>query len=262
MQPPRRTESAKARATAIIDILLQREYVTVGDLAATLMVSEATIRKDLGDLEQQGLVRRTHGGAAHRREQTLEVRQFYEHRQLLHTTEKDRIGQAAARRIRTGQIIAFTGGSTPLYVVRHIPTDVTFTAISNDLEIIRILSENERAELFVPGGYLRLGRDGLVGPSAIAALQEFTIDQVFLTVTGLDIKLGATAGHISNVVYLRELIGRARQCVVVADHSKFDNPPQIVICSWEKIHVLITDDRILPFQRQQIEAKGVEVQVV
>jgi DeoR/GlpR family transcriptional regulator of sugar metabolism len=262
MHSTRKAENARERAYAIIEILLKRDYVTVSALAAQLTVSDATIRKDLTALEQQGLLRRTHGGVVHMRELTQEIMLFYENREVKNITEKRRIGQAAASRIQEGAVVAFSGGSTPLQIARQIPPGLAFTAITNDLSIVRTLSDHEKIEIFVPGGYLRLGRDNLVGPNAITALQDIEIDQAFLTVTALDPKLGATAGHISNVVYLRELVARTRQCIVVADHSKFQNPPQIVICGWERISILITDEGVSTATRQQIEARGVSVDVV
>jgi DeoR family transcriptional regulator of aga operon len=259
MQSNRKVWNAQERFNAIIEILLKHDYVTVGQFATQLTVSEATIRKDLTALEHRGLLRRTHGGAIHIRELTQEIATFYEQREVNNIAEKRRIGQAAAGQIQPGEVVAFSGGSTPLQIARHLSPGLAFTAITNDLSIVRALSEHQTIEIFVPGGYLRLGRDNLIGPHAINALQNFAIDVVFLTVTGLHLTRGATAGHISNVVYLRELVARARRCVVVADHSKFANPPQITICPWDKIALLITDEGISPDTRRQLEARGVKV---
>lgn len=257
-----KSDDAQQRAHAIIDILLTRDFVRVSEFAARLNVSEATIRKDLTQLEAQGLLRRMHGGALHRRELTREIQQFYEARKVTHLVEKQRIGRAAAALIQTGEVIAFSGGSTPLQIARQLPSGLAFTAITNDLNIVHLLAQHPQIEVFVPGGYLRMGRDNLIGTHTVAALQAFAIDRLFLTVTGLDLRLGATAGHISNVIYLRELVARCRQCIVVADHSKFHNPAQIVICGWERVSLLITDTGIPPVARHQLEAAGIAVQIV
>ncbi len=262
MQTAGNFDSIQGRAAAIIDILLYREYVTVGELAAHLRVSEATIRRDLTALDQQGLLKRTSGGAMHRRELTEELRLFYEKRQTMFLAEKQRIGLAAAQHIAAGETIAFTSGSTPLQIAQQIDDQLRFTAISNDLSIVQSLATHPQVDIFVPGGFLRLGHYGLIGPTAVTALRSIAIDKVFLTVTGLDARLGATAGHIINVIYLRELIARARQCIVVADHSKFENPPQIAICGWDKIHTVITDSGIAQRHRQVVEAKTVELVIV
>lgn len=230
------------RGNAIIDILLRQDYVLVRDLAEELNVSEATIRKDLTALEKQGLLRRTHGGATHVRELTHDIHLFYRTRQIKNRAEKTRIGTAAARHIQANQIIAFSGGSTTLQIARQIAPQQPFTAITNDLNIVRVLAPHDQIEIFVPGGYLRLSRDNLIGPTATTAIRDFDIDILFLTVTGLHMDRGATAGHIGHVVYLRELVARAKRCIVVADHTKFENPAQITICGWEAVDLLITDD--------------------
>lgn len=257
-----RLHNAEQRATYIIESLLKNYYVSVTDLSSELGVTEATIRKDLSVLEVQGLLRRTHGGATHVRELTHDIVDFYQNRTITRIAEKQLIGRAAFHEMQERQVIAFSSGSTPLQIAREVPPDYEFTAITNDLSIVRVLSRHEKVDVFVPGGYLRLDRDTLVGASAVTALQDFTIDVVFITVTALDLEQGATAGHISNVVYLRELIARTKRCIVVADHTKFQNPPQIVICGWRKIDLLITDSGLAPDVRQQLAARGVEMAVV
>ncbi|MEO0563632.1 MAG: DeoR/GlpR family DNA-binding transcription regulator [Chloroflexota bacterium] len=193
------------------------------------------------------------------RELTHEIAQFYQTREVSNLPEKQRIGQAAARLIQQGTTIALSGGSTPLQVARHMPTDTSITVVTNDLNIVQVLANHLHLEIFVPGGYLRLGRENLVGANAITALDGLDIAQVFLTVTGLDLDVGATAGHIGNVVYLRALVARAKQCIVIADHTKFENPPQIVICGWEDVDMLISDRGLAPTLQQNLEAKGVKV---
>ena len=250
------------REAFIIDRLLKQGYVLVTEMAAELAVSPSTLRSDLRVLEERGLLRRTHGGATNTREFTRDLSAFYDNRQTLHLSEKLRIGRAAAERIGDGEVIAFSSGSTPLQIARHIPATLPFTAITNDLDIARVLSVNPEVDVYIPGGFLRMSRNTLVGPDAIENLKGFEINQVFLTVTGLDPQKGVTAGHIWNVIYLRELIKRSQRCVLVADSSKLENPLQIVICPWQKVDVWITDGGVPAEVIQRVEAQGVSVEIV
>lgn len=254
--------SADQREAFIIDQLLKHGYVLVADLAKALTVSPSTIRNDLKVLEERGLLRRTHGGAMNTQEFTYNLTRFYENRKILNISEKERIGRAAAAQIESGQTIAFSSGTTPLQIVRQIPPQLPFTAISNDLDIARLLSLNPEIDVFITGGFLRLSRNTLVGTSAIDALANFEIDQVFLTVTAVDVDKGVTAGHIWNVMYLRELIKRSKSCVLVADSSKLNNTPQIIICSWDKIDIWITDRGVPDAVVSRVNAQGVEIKLV
>ncbi len=256
-----RVLKAQERETYIINSLLKEGYVLVSNLAKELHVSESTIRKDLTILDKKGLLRRIHGGAMHVTELTNDIALFYENREVKNISGKQRIGRAAAERIKEGQVIAFSGGSTPLQIAHQIPYDIAFTAITNDLSIVNVLSLRPQIDIFVPGGYLRLSRISLIQENTSSILEGTEIDTVFLTVTALDIKKGATAGHIANVIYLRELIVRSKQCVVVADQSKLWNPSQIVICGWNKIDLWITDEIVPESYRQELEKYQVSIVV-
>ena len=253
------TLGAMQREAYIIDCLLKQGYVQVRDLASELSVSQSTIRKDLAVLEQRGLLRRTHGGATNVQDFTYDLNSFYRNREVMNIAEKQRIGQLAAKRIQQDQVVAFSSGTTPLQVAYYIPKELAFTAITNDIEIVRALASYKNVDVFVPGGFLKLSRKALIASDAASRLQGFEIDQVFLTVTGFDLKRGVTAGHISNVVYMRELIARSKQCVVVADSSKLHNPPQIVICGWKEIDVWITDKAAPNDIIQAVGAHGVSI---
>ncbi len=247
------------REEYIIESLLKQGYVQVTELAREMGISESTVRKDLSELERRGLLRRTHGGATHVHDFTYDLVLFYRNREVMNIAEKRQIGRMAARRVQEGQVVAFSSGTTPLQIAHHIPRELALTAITNDLEIVRVLASHEHVEIFVPGGFLRLSGRALVASDIAFRLQDFQIDQVFLTVTGFDLKKGVTAGHISNVVYMRELISRSKQCVVVADSSKLRNPPQIVICGWDKIDAWITDKAVPDDVIRKVEAHGVSV---
>jgi len=247
------------RAEFILNQLLEHQYVLVKDLAQKLNVAEVTIRKDLNLLEDQGLVTRIHGGAIHVSQLTDDIQHFYDNRTVTHVAEKNRIGKVAATYITSGETIAFSSGSTPLQIVNYLPSGLAFTAVTNDLTIVQGLTNKDDVDIFVPGGYLRLGRATLIGNHAIDALRTLEIDKVFLTVTALDLDIGATAGHITNVLFLRQLVKIARQCIVVADHSKFENPSQIVICSWDQIDLLITDSDIPDTIVTQLKQKAITV---
>lgn len=243
----------------ISEKLLTEGYVQVQTLAAELETSPTTIRKDLLVLQSHGLLRRTHGGAIPVRELTYEIEHFYKNRAAKNLREKQQIGRVAAQLIQANAVIAFSGGSTPLQIAMQLQHDDPFTAITNDLNIVHTLSQHEHIEIFVPGGYLRMGKDTLVGTHALNALKGFDIDIVFLTVTALDIELGATAGHIGNVLFLRKLVEQSKRCIVVADHDKFENPSQIVICGWDAIDMLITDAGISESIHEQLDKKDITV---
>lgn len=236
-----KVDEHRKRTDYIIEQLLKHGYISVSEIASRLYVSAATVRRDLQLLEESGLVHRTHGGAVHVQPISEELLLYYRERETISLEQKRIIGRAAAALVREGETITLSGGSTTLQVAAHLPTFADLTVITNDLAHVRVLAEHKQLNIFVPGGFLRLGPDNLIGPNTIQAVQDFKIDRLFLTVTAADLVDGVSAGHIHNVLYLRELVALARVRILVADHTKFSRAPLLKICDWSDIDIVVTD---------------------
>lgn len=253
------------RHTLILQRLVRDGRVSVNALAQEFRVSPATIRRDLEQLEEQGLLKRDHGGATAIEPALYEPfmyeeefqRQFMEARE-----EKSRIGLAAAQFIEDGDRIAVTPGTTTMYVVRAIRNRRSITVLTNTVNLAMELARRPDIHVIVTGGSLQGGFFSLVGPLAEEALGRLFVDKVFIGVNGISAEAGLTANSPEQASANRLMAYHARRRIVVADHRKVGAVAFAQICPIRDVHVLITDSAAPAAELDAIRAAGVEVIVV
>jgi DeoR family transcriptional regulator of aga operon len=251
----------RIRLTAILEKLRQFGTVTVEVLSAELGTSLVTIRRDLDQLERDGLLQRTHGGAVSIEPLFYEPfkndRSFQAHLEKF-AEEKRRIGRAAAALIKKGETIALTPGTTTLEIIRSLPLNQDITIVTNTVNIAMELSKRKDIDVFVTGGHLRGDWFSLVGPTAIQSLQPMLIHTLFVGADGIDSKWGASCFSSDEADLNSAMVKLSRRRVAVADHSKFGIVAGWRICEASEFDILITDtdvsdDAIAPFQRKGLE---------
>jgi DeoR family transcriptional regulator of aga operon len=256
-----RGNKQESRLTAILGMLQQTGTISVEDLRTSLDVSVVTIRRDLGILEERGLLRRTHGGAEpieplfyepfrNDRSFQAQVSRF--------AAEKRRIGRAAAALIKPGETIAPTPGTTTTEVIRGIPHNHNITVVTNTVNIAMELSKRKDISVFVTGGYLRGDWFSLIGPTAMHALDQLSQRALFIGADGIDAAWGATCFNNDEAALNGTMVKHAQRRVAVVDHSKFGVVAGWRICQSSDLNVLITDtgasdEAITPFQKLGIE---------
>jgi DeoR/GlpR family transcriptional regulator of sugar metabolism len=260
-----RNDKQSNRNSFILRELRQAGRVSVEDLRDKLDVSLATVRRDLQELEDRGLLRRTHGGAipiepmlyeAFRHDRTFQeqVDSFAE--------EKRRIAVAAADLISPGDTIALTAGTTATEVVRNLHTLGGITVVTNTVNVAMELSKRKDIHVFVTGGHLRGDWFSLVGLEAVANMAKVFVDLLFIGVNGIDAQKGLTCINGDEVEINRCMVQQARRKIAVADHSKLGVVTRWLICPTESIEMLITDTgatnkMIAPFVEKNIEVRRV-----
>jgi DeoR family transcriptional regulator of aga operon len=260
-----RSDKQSNRAAVILRELRQSGSVSVEALRDRLEVSLATVRRDLQELEERGLLRRTHGGAVpiepliyeafrHDRSFQDQVGSFAD--------EKRRIAQAASELISPGNTIALTAGTTTTEVIRclHALTDIT--VITNTVNVAMELSNRKDINVFVTGGHLRGDWFSLVGPAAVATMTSLFADVLFIGVNGIDAQRGLTCFNADEAEINLAMVRQAKRKIAVADHSKLGVVAKWLICPTDSIDMLITDtcaaeSAIAPFQQRGVEVRRV-----
>lgn len=249
------------RFHAILSGLQEHGSVAVDDLSAQLGVSVVTVRRDLDLLEQQGLLRRTHGGAVSIEplfyEPFKKDRSFQAQVEKL-ANEKRRIGRAAAALISPGETIAITPGTTTAEIIRGLPLDSKITVVTNTVNIAMELSKRKDINVFVTGGHLHGDWFSLVGPTASRSLENMLIHTMFIGADGIDAQWGLSCFSPDEAELNGTMVRHARRLVAVADHTKFGVIANWRICETSVIQKLITDtaatdEMIAPFQKLGIE---------
>jgi DeoR family transcriptional regulator, aga operon transcriptional repressor len=250
------------RTQEILQELLRTGRVTVDSLAQRLRVSTATIRRDLGELERRGLLRRNHGGAVSVEPALYEpfrhVSSFQEQEEQL-SSEKRRIGLAAAEMISDGETIALGAGTTTTQVARSLRHRKGITVVTNAVNIAMELSHQDNIKILLTGGVLSGSWFALVGPAAIQSVSEFFLDKAFIGVDGIHADDGLTTNYPDQATIHRAMLQQARQKIVVADHRKIGVAATALIWPPKGIDLLITDRDADEKSVEAFIAKGIKV---
>src|ERR1043165_5034283 len=253
--------AAERRAQVILQELLRAGQVSVGRLAKRLKVSTATVRRDLGELEGRGLLRRSHGGAVPVQQPLYEPFRHtsnYHEQESQRSAEKRRIGLVAAELVGDGEFLAIGAGTTATQVARSISLRKGLTVLTNAINVAMELSHRDDLKVIVTGGFLSGDWFALVGPSAIQSVGEIFVDKVFIGVDGIHVEHGLTTNYPDQATIHRAMMRQARQKIVVADHRKIGAVGTALICPLSDVDILITDkgvsdDAIAPFVASGIE---------
>ncbi|QKW17767.1 DeoR/GlpR transcriptional regulator [Kitasatospora sp. NA04385] len=225
------------RRKQLVQLVHGEGVAQVGELARRLKVSPSTIRRDLTDLQSEGLLARTHGGAVAPEGTEEPVRQL---RSKAFSMEKQRLGRAAAAHVAPGSTIMVTGGTTTQAMTAFLVDVPELTVVTNSLTIAVALSEHEQVDVVVLGGYLRHSEMSLLGHLTREALDELSVDMAFVGTYGVD-RRGLTGAHVEEADTDRFLLRSAAKVAVLADSSKFGVRGPVRIAGPERMTYLFTD---------------------
>lgn len=239
------------------DLLLSRigadGSASVGVLAHDLGVTPSTIRRDLGRLARDGRIVRTYGGAAIQGPSLPAMADT-------NLAAKQRIAAAAAARVRDGETILISSGSTTLEFARRL-TDQRITVITNALDVAAVLIDRPGVELVVLGGVVRSGMHSMLGHLAELALRELRADALYMGIGAIGPDLALMNDSIPEILTDRALRRAARDCVVLADSSKFHTVASAFVFDIGEVTTLITDSAAAATDIAAVRSLGVEVVV-
>lgn len=244
------------RRVIILEKLEQEGKVDVVSLSQALGVTEVTIRNDLARLEQKNMLIRARGGAF--KIDRVGVDFTLSDKNRHHYEEKARIGKAAAKLIEEGDTIILDSGTTTLEITKNMEVS-GLTVITNALNVVNQLTENENVTVIVPGGVLRKNSLSLVGGGAEDSFKNYFCDKLFLAVDGISADFGLSTPNVEEAHLNRVMIGISKKVIVVTDSSKFNKRSLAFIASVSEIDVVVTDDGIPSEERKKLENAGVEV---
>lgn len=227
------------RQAKILQIIKERNRVLVGDLTRGLKVSDSTIRRDLRELEEGGLLRRTHGGAV-----SLDFTNYeptLSEKELENLNEKISIGEKAAGYIHRDETIMLDSGSTTLEIAKAIKGK-TLTVVTNSIQIAAELITSDTITVILTGGSIRRETGSLVGPIAERNISELRVDKVFLGTNGISSGDGFTTPNMYEGRIKELMITSANEKFIVADHTKFGKTYFSKFADLKDMDYIITDD--------------------
>lgn len=236
------------RRQRVLDLVSERGFVALRDLAQTIQVSESTIRRDLDFWHQQGALRRTHGGAMFVGDaSTLPA---LEERSASQLEEKRAIARATADRIRDGDTVLLDGGTTTLEVARLL-VGRSLQVVTNSLPIAALFASSQETDLVILGGYVYPKTGVALGPLTIRMMEDIHVHQLIMSVGGITPK-GLFNSNLLLVETEKQMMRCADEVVVVADHTKIGRQALAFLCELAGVDTLIVDNSLSPEQRQML----------
>jgi len=244
------------RHQQILEQVLSRKSVRVNELSDILDVSVATIRRDLSQMEERGLIQRVHGGAIYIEDPEEPP---ILHRKTKQSEAKHRIGSAAADLVEDNETIIITSGTTTEAMVPYLTGKNGLTVITNALNVATQLTRYPHISVVVLGGWLRHSEFSLHGHLADQALQDLHADKLFHGIFGLDPEFGLSGADMQEVQTDRKILNAARYTIILADHTKFGVIGQIRLAPVESVDTIVTDDETPEHFIHALREKGVQV---
>ena len=229
----------ESRHQKILEVLDADGVVSVKDLKVLLDVTDMTIRRDLIELEEAGLLTRVHGGAHRRNQQSFQEASHTDKTSLM-VEEKKLIAQKCAQLIQDGDTVFIGAGTTTGYIAQYLEGKAV-SIVTNSLPIFETLKDQSKLDLILIGGRYRMKTQTFVGQFANKLLKDLKVSKAFIGVNGID-------GH--NVTTANEeegngnaiILHNANQKYIVADHSKLNCYSFYTFFHLDDVDAIITDE--------------------
>lgn len=247
----------RQRQARIAEIIWQEGQMSVDALAQRFAVSVETIRRDLGQLAEGGMLQKVHGGAKRPR---LHAEASFNERMADNGEAKRTIAAKVTRLVEPGDTLFIDTGSTTLACAEALAGVGRLTVITNSSRIAQVFAAAPHANtVYQLGGAFHADNGQTVGPMVIDQIREFQADHAILTVSGLDPQVGATDSNFDEAQVARAMIANARHLFIVAHVGKLGLKAAFRVCRTEEIDALVTDRAPATADAEMLAAAGVEI---
>lgn len=227
--------AADERLAWLAERLRGEERISIAEAARHLGVSEMTIRRDLAELEQQGVVRRVRGGA-----RGLGPQSFGE-RRATRVRAKSRIAAKILDLVPDVGIVAFDASSTVMRVAALLDDARDLTVLTNGPDTFAALQQRPGVHPLLTGGGLEARTGSLVGPIALRACDALATELLVISASGIDDEAGTFEPVLDEAEVKLRLAARARHVVLAVDSSKLNRRSGASALRWEQIDTLVTE---------------------
>ncbi len=233
---------AEERKNKIIEIINKQGKIVVPELCDIFGVSASTIRNDLKALENENLLKRTHGGAISQSKVGREPLPAMSQNKMV--KQKEQIAEIANSLVEDGDVIAVSSGTTIFEFVKTLTNKKNLTIILNNIQMAAWLEENTDFTIVILGGILRNNYHFMISPVKSELLGVMNIDKTFLSVNGIHETKGITTPDIETAMNYKRMTDSSVRTYVLTDSSKIGAVTFAKIMDVADVEAIITDDGI------------------
>lgn len=248
------------RFLRIIEYLREKQTAKLQDIAQLNDVSVDTVRRDLEQLEAEGLLRRVRGGAVfHNADITTQKVGI---RGITHREEKQEIAAMLEHFIADGQTVALNSGTTCVEVARFFVENYRkLTVVTNNLSVVDVLARARDFTILVPGGVIDPNEEAIFGDVCEEDILEYNIDTAVFGIHAISLEKGVTDFRINQQAIMRAMMTASQKRIIVADSSKFNKVACVNICGIDEVDAVLSDSKLPAEIYESFRREGVEVYV-
>lgn len=245
------------RQNEIYEILKQKKSISVDKLTKLLYVSQSTIRRDLTEMEKQGLVKRTYGGVVLQESPNEETSLLL--RETINVREKKKIAEIASRLLKDNLSVFIDSSSTCTYLVPYMKNFKNLNIVTNGLRIGLLLSEQTSCQIFLASGYIHSRSNSILGNLTVKTLERLHCDLSIISCSGLDLSFGLSETTIDQSEVKIAMAENSNRIILLADHSKFGDAKLFKSIPLSKIDCIVTDQKPSDEYVEFCSSNGIEL---
>lgn len=242
------------RKKTILQMLTEDQTISVTQISKKLGVTVVTTRSDLASLEADGFLVRTHGGAIPSRHPKI-MEKILKNRDI-----KNAIALKAAESINDGDTVIITAGTTTALIAKFLLGKKDIHIVTNNTLLLTYAQVSPHVRVTLIGGEFRPSEEGVVGPMAMAVLDQFHVSKAFIGIDGASEKQGFTAHFLESAELVRKMSNQANEITVLSNSSKFGKPGFARIIPYESADTIITDEGLN--EKEEMALLDANVQVI
>lgn len=234
----------KERMLRIMEILEEKQFVTIKELQESFQVSRSSVMRDLIELENQGLIHRERGGAS--LESIATTLTSYNEKSVvskenINSEAKRLICQEAAKSIRDGDCVYIDSGTTPTYLLDYLGNK-KIKLVTPSIYLIRKLPNHFQGDIFLLGGEFSRSYDTSFGSLTLDMIRQFHFDHAFFSTNGVNLENGEVYVFDFHVgANKKEIMARSEVCDLLIDHSKFKTKAMCTWANYNEFHSVYVD---------------------
>lgn len=243
------------RQNTILEYLAKDHKVLLEQISKVLDVSEDTVRRDIKELADKGLLKAVRGGAISRASDPL----HFKERQYIDIEYKKIIAEKVLDYIRPGMVVLIDSGTSTLAAAANLPKDIELTVVTNSFPVASILEDHPKIGVLFMGGRLDKNTFSTTGHETIQAIKNIHADVCLLGICSIDLKLGVTGASYEDSLIKKTMVENSKYVIALSTTDKLESSASFHICKTTQLNVIITESDPLDLNLKAYTKAGVEI---
>src|SRR5687768_14470078 len=239
----------------ILGKLSEDQKVTLKTLSIELGISEYTVRRDLKELTDKGLLKAVRGGAIPH----SPTPHHFQDRLHYKRDEKKIIAEKALGLLHPGHVVVFDGGTTALAIASILPPDLQITVVTNSFPVVSVLESHPNIEVLFAGGRLNKSAFSSIGHDTIRFFGNIRADLYFMGICSIHPTIGVTTINYEESEVKKAIVDVSKRVIALTPHERINTAEAFFICPLSSVDTIITDEEGIATTQKSLKDTGITV---